>query len=76
MFLSIYRRDELTSYLTGDGEQILSLSTYPRLGCQNTFYPPIENKVEENTATRSYCIPDETLNQTHIRFEYVIIYIF
>eukprot|EP00111_Clytia_hemisphaerica_P019576 TCONS_00057767-protein len=62
------RRDELMSYFNDDKERILSLSTYPRLGCRDVFYPPMENKVEENDATRSYCIPDEVLNQTHIRF--------
>ena len=56
------------SYFNDDKERILSLSTYPRLGCRDVFYPHIENKVEENDATRSYCIPDEVLNQTHIRF--------
>ncbi|XP_066931865.1 glutamate--cysteine ligase catalytic subunit-like [Clytia hemisphaerica] len=61
------RRDELMSYFTDDKEQILSLSTYPRIGCQNVFHPPVKCKMENNTATRSYSVPDSVINKSHLR---------
>jgi len=65
--LIFFRRKELESYFD-EYEQILSISTHPRLGCSDVFYPPIENKVEDNFASRSYSTPDQVLNQTHARF--------
>jgi len=63
------RRKELLSLLCREDESVITMSTYPRLGCEGCFYPPVENKVEENDATRSIYVPDEVLNQLHPRFK-------
>lgn len=63
------RREELLSLLKQKDEFVVTMSTYPRLGCEDTFYPPLENKVDENDATRSIYVSDEVLNQLHPRFK-------
>ncbi|XP_002168552.2 glutamate--cysteine ligase catalytic subunit isoform X1 [Hydra vulgaris] len=62
------RRKELLSLLSGKGENVVTVSTYPRLGIPDDFYPPIQFKYENNDVTRSLYVPDEVLNQLHPRF--------
>jgi len=63
------RRQELLSLLSPVNESVVTMSTYPRLGCEDHLYPPMENKMENNDVTHSLYVPDETLNQKHPRFK-------
>lgn len=64
------RRAELLSLLDAQNhESVVTLSTYPRLGCPDTIFPRIEFDMATNDATSSIYISDKVLNQKHPRFK-------
>ena len=59
----VLRRSQVRKLL-GPDERIMSLTTFPRLGCPGFLYPHVEPRGE---ASHSLFIPDEAIN-THPRF--------
>ncbi|KRT80151.1 hypothetical protein AMK59_7672 [Oryctes borbonicus] len=62
-----YRREEVQKYLSHD-EAILTLTSFPRLGCENFTDPPCKPTPNEG-ATRSLFFPDEAVFPGHPRFK-------
>ncbi|XP_075235916.1 glutamate--cysteine ligase [Lycorma delicatula] len=61
-----YRREEATELLNSD-EVVMSLTSFPRLGCLNFTNPPYKPTPNQG-ASRSLFIPDETIFPGHPRF--------
>lgn len=62
-----YRRQEAVKELR-DGEVLLSLTSFPRLGTPD-FTEPASNPTPKDGATRSLFFPDKAIFQGHPRFE-------
>ncbi|KAI4464929.1 glutamate cysteine ligase [Holotrichia oblita] len=62
-----YRREEVQKYLNHD-EAILTLTSFPRLGCEDFTYPPSKPTPNEG-ATRSLFFPDDAIFPGHPRFK-------
>ncbi|GJQ86461.1 hypothetical protein Trydic_g10368 [Trypoxylus dichotomus] len=62
-----YRREEVKKYLNHD-EAILTLTSFPRLGCEDFSDPPYTPTPNEG-ATRSLFFPDEAIFPGHPRFK-------
>ncbi|XP_025829413.1 glutamate--cysteine ligase [Agrilus planipennis] len=62
-----YRRDEV-SQLLKNGEVIMSLTNFPRLGCPDFTDPPTQPTPNEGV-TRSLFFPDEAIYNGHPRFK-------
>ncbi|XP_004924668.1 glutamate--cysteine ligase catalytic subunit [Bombyx mori] len=62
-----YRRAEASALLQ-DGEVIMSITNFPRLGCTNFTSPPYKPTPNEGV-TRSHYFPDEGIYQGHPRFK-------
>lgn len=60
------RRDEVQSMLLAN-EHIVSLTSFPRLGCPDSIYPPTTFKPSE-TVTGSLFLPDQVIFDGHPRF--------
>lgn len=61
-----YRREEVEELLK-DGEAILSITSFPRLGCENFSHPPVK-ATPHSGATRSLFFPDGAIFPGHPRF--------
>lgn len=62
-----YRREEAEKLLT-DGELLVSLTSFPRLGCPD-FTDPLSHPTPDQGATRSLFFPDEAIFPGHPRFK-------
>lgn len=62
-----HRREEVSQLLKPD-EIVMSLTSFPRLGCENFTDPPIKPTPNEG-ATRSLFFPDEAIFPGHPRFK-------
>lgn len=60
------RRKEVTELLNPD-ETIMSITSFPRLGCEDFTYPPTKPTPDKG-ATRSLFFPDEAIYPGHPRF--------
>lgn len=60
------RREEVQQLLECN-EKIISLTSFPRLGCLNSVHPAV-NFVPEQTATGSLFLPDQIVFDGHPRF--------
>lgn len=65
-----FRRDQVQSTLEAN-ETVLSITSFPRLGCPN-FTSPICNLKPESSASGSIFYPDEAIYQGHPRFETLV----
>lgn len=64
-----YRRMEVTEMLP-PGEQVMSITNFPRLGCPNFTYPAANPTPEDETcAARSLFFPDDAIYPGHPRFK-------
>lgn len=64
-----YRRQELTGMLH-DGESVMSITNFPRLGCENFTYPVHQPRPDDpNSSNRSCYFPDEAIFPGHPRFK-------
>lgn len=62
-----YRREEAQEYLKDD-EVVMSITSFPRLGCQDFTFPQTKPTPDEG-ATRSLFFPDEVIFPGHPRFK-------
>lgn len=63
-----YRRQEVAGLLSAD-ESIMSITSFPRLGCPNFSFPSYEPRPDcSDCAARSLFFPDEAIFQGHPRF--------
>ncbi|XP_017767969.1 PREDICTED: glutamate--cysteine ligase catalytic subunit [Nicrophorus vespilloides] len=62
-----YRREEVEELLL-DGEALMSITNFPRLGCED-FSFPIAKPTPDQGATRSLFFPDEVIYPGHPRFK-------
>uniref|UniRef100_A0A6G1S840 Glutamate--cysteine ligase n=1 Tax=Aceria tosichella TaxID=561515 RepID=A0A6G1S840_9ACAR len=65
-----YRRDQVQSTLEQD-ETVLTITSFPRLGCPDFTYPICKVK-PETSASGSIFFPDEAIYQGHPRFETLV----
>jgi hypothetical protein len=65
-----YRREQVQNTL-GPDEAVLTITSFPRLGCPN-FTNPICNPKPETSASGSIFYPDEAIYQGHPRFETLV----
>lgn len=65
-----YRRQEVQKFLEPD-ETIMSLTSFPRLGCPNFTYP-IYHPKPETSASGSLFYPDEAIYGGHPRFKTLV----
>lgn len=64
-----YRRQELSAMLQ-DGESVMSITNFPRLGCDNFTFPVHQPRPDDPTsANRSCYFPDEAIFPGHPRFK-------
>ncbi|CAH1117918.1 unnamed protein product [Phaedon cochleariae] len=61
-----HRREEVSQLLKPD-EVVMSITSFPRLGCGDFTDPPSKPNPKSGE-TRSIFLPDETVNQGHPRF--------
>ncbi|KAK9879781.1 hypothetical protein WA026_006844 [Henosepilachna vigintioctopunctata] len=61
------RREEVSQLLTGD-ERIMSITSFPRLGCENFTDPPTHPNPKEGY-TQSFFFPDDAIFPGHPRFK-------
>ena len=66
-----YRRREVLSVLEPD-ESVVSITSFPRLGCPDFTHPQAHAK-PETSASGSLYFPDEAMNQSHPRFKTLVI---
>lgn len=63
-----YRREELSNMLASN-EKVMSITSFPRLGCPNFSYPSYEVRPNDpNCAAQSNFFPDEAIFPGHPRF--------
>ncbi|CAG9782921.1 unnamed protein product [Diatraea saccharalis] len=62
-----YRRTEASAFLK-DGEVIMSITNFPRLGCPE-FTSPVHHPTPKSGVTRSLYFPDEAIFPGHPRFK-------
>lgn len=64
-----YRRQELSAMLK-DGESVMSITNFPRLGCDNFTFPIHQPRPNDPaSANRSCYFPDEAIFPGHPRFK-------
>lgn len=64
-----YRRLEVAEMLP-QGEHVMSITNFPRLGCPNFTFPPAKPTPEDETcAARSLYFPDDAIFPGHPRFK-------
>nr|CAH7723386.1 unnamed protein product [Callosobruchus chinensis] len=61
-----HRREEVSELLQPD-EAVMSITSFPRLGCENFTHPPTK-PTPDSGATRSLFFPDEAVFPGHPRF--------
>lgn len=61
-----YRREEASELLKAN-ESLMTITSFPRLGCENFTYPPT-NPTPDEGATRSLFFPNEAIFPGHPRF--------
>lgn len=64
-----YRRQELSGMLA-NGESVMSITNFPRLGCENFTFPVFQPRPDDpNSSNRSCYFPDEAIFPGHPRFK-------
>lgn len=64
-----YRRQELSAMLQ-DGESVMSITNFPRLGCDSFTFPVFHPRPDDpSSANRSCYFPDEAIFPGHPRFK-------
>lgn len=64
-----YRREEVGQLLK-DGETVMSITSFPRLGCPSFSFPSFEVHPDDSTsAAQSLFFPDEVIFDGHPRFK-------
>lgn len=64
-----YRRQELSAMLHG-GESVMSITNFPRLGCENFTFPEFQPRPDDpESSNRSCYFPDEAIFPGHPRFK-------
>lgn len=65
------RREEVAKLLNlGDGEAVMSITSFPRLGCPKFSYPSYDVRPEDpQCAAQSLYFPDEAIFGGHPRFK-------
>ncbi|KAG5680706.1 hypothetical protein PVAND_010197 [Polypedilum vanderplanki] len=64
-----YRREEVSKLLK-DGEEVMSITSFPRLGCPQFSYPSYDVQPDNpQSAAQSLFFPDEAIYSGHPRFK-------